>query len=227
MNQYFEKFLDWGRGTRVQRIFTLEWALAVQGALRALAQGENISAEGGVMLNRGTDRVRIGRRGERKSYSGGTRETVIETPLTITKTRPPYIVEPSASEYEYLYLTWGFVNGLRPNNWSVPIEIPLVGDFETFIVIKIFTGGSNDYSFCQWEKFTNRAEFQNPQWNANGGRPAHFYVFLGSIQRYDGEVYIFNEGVGSIHVYEYLAGIDSTGSDVASVYRYGVAYRRI
>lgn len=62
MNRFFSKFMDWGRGTKVQRIFTLEWALAVQGAIKALAQGDHISTENGLSLSKGDGRLRLGHR---------------------------------------------------------------------------------------------------------------------------------------------------------------------
>ncbi len=161
----------------------------------------------------------------RNSSNGGKEQTF--PGLIITKTRPRYIAPPAASSSIKLYLTWGFVNALRPNNWATPIQIPGGGDSETHVAIKIYTPSVGVYTSCEWVQTTNRTDFTNPAWNANGGRPAHFYIFLGTVYRTDGEIYIQNEGSGSIHCYDYVTAIDSTGSDVASVYRYGVAYRRI
>jgi len=72
MNQFLEKFREIPRGVNLFSVLTLEWMTAVQDAIRALAQGDNITVEGDVTRNRGTAGVRLGamRRFQTKGRGG-------------------------------------------------------------------------------------------------------------------------------------------------------------
>lgn len=62
MKRYLDKFKEVPHGASIRNVITREWVEAVQGSIRALSNGENISTEGGVTRNVGDGRVRLGSR---------------------------------------------------------------------------------------------------------------------------------------------------------------------
>lgn len=55
----------------LRSVLTIEWVMAVQDAIRALAQGENIDLQGGLVRGPGDGKVSIGTRREKRRSRGG------------------------------------------------------------------------------------------------------------------------------------------------------------
>ena len=62
MERFLNAFRDVNKGENPRNVLTVEWVNAVQDAIRALCEGENISVEGDATRNRGHGKVRIGTR---------------------------------------------------------------------------------------------------------------------------------------------------------------------
>lgn len=89
MNRFLEKFKEIPRGVRLGTVYTVEWATAVQDAIRALAQGENLTLERGLVRGVGDGKVSLGLRRERKIWV-----TKVILPFQITATAAKLRAEP-------------------------------------------------------------------------------------------------------------------------------------
>ena len=138
-------------------------------------------------------------------------------PLTIVSTKPTYIQPPEsvvAEGSQRFYLTWGFVNSKRIDDWSDPIDIVLSGGTR-YIVLKVslvsdstVSDSVQDAEVVVWSSYDEETD---PAWDANGNRPSHFFIPLGTIfvEEFDGTqvVTIVNIGRGSISVSEHISDI--------------------
>lgn len=196
---------------------------AMQDAILALANGQNISLTGNIKRGYGAGQLSltVGKSGP--TVFGGT-ETIIP-PLTIVSSRPAYVPVPStpvAEGYVRFYLTWGMTQGTLADNWSNCVDVPTGAETVRYISMKAFlkpTGDAVVVTRCEWVTFTEAQKdsglFDTPDYSADGSRPAHMFIPLGAI-------YVSSEGVasslsnagGSISIVEYVAAISFTGSAV-------------
>jgi hypothetical protein len=71
ISDLLKRLLDLPRGSRLRDVITVEWVSAVQALLKALAQGRNISVEGGMTRHPGESGVRLGvKRSYGRNYGG-------------------------------------------------------------------------------------------------------------------------------------------------------------
>lgn len=217
MEEFFKAFRELPRGGRVRDVLTIEWMTAVQDALKALAQGRNITVEGDLLRNVGMGGVRLGARRKFVRKGGGGSRIA---PLTIVSSRPSYIPEdptPVAEGSKRFWITWGTIGGKVLDNWNNVLDVSLAGASK-FIALRLSLSpdGGDIVQSVAWETWNTWDEKTNASstWSENGSRPSVFYIVLGSIQISDGVATIVNSGGGSIMVAEHVSSITQSGAQL-------------
>jgi hypothetical protein len=137
-------------------------------------------------------------------------------PLTIVGTRPAYIPEPATptpTGSRRFWITWGSINNRILTNWDQAITVPTGSNGTKFIVLKVDLAPTDSelVTSATWEMWNSSTEKTSPNWVANGNRPSHYYIMLGSIIVNNGAVNITNGAGGSIVVTDHVSNITSTG----------------
>lgn len=70
MREYLKAFRDVARGAPLRTVLTVEWVMAVQELLKALAQGRHITSDRGIVVQYGDSGVRIAQRKAKGKYRG-------------------------------------------------------------------------------------------------------------------------------------------------------------
>jgi len=208
---------------------------AIQGAIWALARGENLKGRRGIRVIPGNGMCSVEGTPASGSnhYAGGT----AAPPLTLVDAKPDYIPDPAAlaSGYTRVFLTWGQTQGEVADNWSDCLDIPTASSTSRWIYMKanlVATGNDLVVSSCQWvtaagtgtDGQTAPDTYKNGVgsnvWPSDGTRPAAFYIPLGCVLvnvSEDNEtrsVHLLNSGGGSIQLTENVSSVQSayTGS---------------
>jgi hypothetical protein len=187
---------------------------AIQGAIYALANGENITLTGGLKMTKGDGKVSIQAAPGVPAKGGGAAATT--PPLYLVSSRPSYVPAgtPVAEGYLGTWLTWGFCNGRLPTNWTTRIDSLASGTYTKWFKLKVNILPAADrleVTSCAWEAWDAEDEKEDDPWAENGNRPAFIYLTLGTLYVADGVPTLSNNGAGSLQLIEHLTSITQNG----------------
>ena len=213
MQDYLSKLKDAARGVKLRDFFTIEWVLALHGAIRALAQGQNITTEGGVTRMSGEAGVRLGGMPAKRARGGGAYNPC---PLGVLTT---WVEGEGEAAETKIGIKGGLVFCGKKNFRVNPMEIdtnPLAEDKDDLVYLEV-TGilfrldDSGTMTLPGILTATGQPEWKTQAWTEEGdypdnvnpeelGGPATVIIPIGRLKVVDGVPSLQSEGCGNVRV---------------------------